>query len=313
MAGASIVILAILAQTSTVGTNAEDKSKAQGLLVEGASLYQKGNYLGALDRFNAAYAAYPSSKIWFNIGLANRDLGRELEAREAFRRFLDEVPNASREDKADVQAWLSDIEKRLGQLTITCAVAGAEISLDGKSVGRSPLRAPVWTTPGQHQLTAIQAGVSPMVEYVEVAPGVMTTVEMRLGQSLPVAGTARTELAVKPLENTTNGWWLGRKWTWVAAGSTVLLAGSAAIVGTIVKSRFDDLKGSCGLGSPAQLGCSDSDISSLHTRKVTANVLWGLAGAAAVATGVLFFVEGHQVAVAPIAGETAGMLARVEF
>lgn len=123
MAGASIVILAILAQTSTVGTNAEDKSKAQGLLVEGANLYQKGNYLGALDRFNAAYAVYPSSKIWFNIGLANRDLGREVEAREAFRRFLDEVPNASRENRADVQAWLSDIEKRLGQLTITCAVS----------------------------------------------------------------------------------------------------------------------------------------------------------------------------------------------
>jgi hypothetical protein len=42
-------------------------------------------------------------------------------------------------------------------------------------------------------------------------------------------------------------------------------------------------------------------------------VLWGLAGAAAVTTGVLFFVEGRSVAVAPMAGEATGMLARMEF
>ena len=46
---------------------------------------------------------------------------------------------------------------------------------------------------------------------------------------------------------------------------------------------------------------------------VTANVLWGLAGAAAVTTGILFFVEGRRVAVAPMAGGATGMLARVEF
>jgi hypothetical protein len=112
---------------------------------------------------------------------------------------------------------------------------------------------------------------------------------------------------------TREGWWLGRRWTWVAAGSTVALTGAAAVVGWTVQSRFDDLKTSCGKDSPGQPGCSNSEIDSLHTRKVTANVLWGLAGAAAVTTGVLFFVEGRAVAVAPMAGGTTGMLARVEF
>jgi hypothetical protein len=32
-----------------------------------------------------------------------------------------------------------------------------------------------------------------------------------------------------------------------------------------------------------------------------------------VTTGVLFFVEGHRVAVAPMAGETTGLLAGMEF
>ena len=45
----------------------------------------------------------------------------------------------------------------------------------------------------------------------------------------------------------------------------------------------------------------------------TANVLWGLAGAAAVTAGVLFFVEDHAVVVAPMLGESNGMFARVEL
>jgi hypothetical protein len=96
----------------------------------------------------------------------------------------------------------------------------------------------------------------------------------------------------------------------VAAGSTVLLTGAAAIVGLGVNSRFDELKSSCG---STEAGCSEGDIDSLRARKYTANVLWGLAGAAAVTTGVLFFVEGRPVAVAPIAGETTGLVARVGF
>jgi hypothetical protein len=306
------LFLATLAQASTVGTNAQDRVQAQVLLGEGATLYEHGDYLGALDRFNSAYAAYPSSKILFNIGQANQLLGRLLDAREAYQKFLDEAPYATREDRTDAQAWLGKLQKSLGQLTIISATAGADISLDGKAIGRSPLRGPVWAIPGRHQVTAIKSGDCPTLEYVEVASGSPTTVELRPLHS-PLVAEAPVNLDNTPKPQTANGWWLGRKWTWVAAGSTVLLTGAATAVGLTVKTRFDDLKRFCGRGSPGQQGCSDSDIDSLHTRKMTANVLWGLAGAAAVSTGILFFIEGRPVAVAPMAGEATGMLARMEF
>ena len=313
MSVVSFLLLATLAQAPTVGTNAQDRAKAQGLLGEGAALYGHGDYLGALDKFNSAYAAYPSSKILFNIGQANQLLGRVLEAREAYQKFLDETPNASREDRTDAQAWLEKLQKSLGQVKIFSATAGADISLDGKAIGRSPLHGMVWATPGRHQVTAMKSGACPTVEFVEVASGSQATVELRPLHSPLVADTPRVDLNSPKPEASSHGWWLGRKWTWVAAGSTVLLTGAAAAVGLTVETRFDDLKKFCGRGSPGQQGCSDSDIDSLHTRKVTANVLWGLAGAAAVTTGVLFFVEGRPVAVAPMAGEATGMLARVEF
>jgi hypothetical protein len=309
-----ILMLAILAQTSPSGTNAQDRARAQGLLAEGATLYGRGDYLGALNRFNAAYAAYPSSKIWFNIGQANKALGRPVEAHEAYQKFLREVPNASPEDKADAQTSLAQLRGWLGQLTVVCDTTGAEISVDGKAVGNAPLDHLLWVTPGRHQVTAVRADGCPMVENAEVAVGSNTTVTLKPlhGPLVAAAPSLDLEKSRGPKAGG-GGWWLGRTWTWVAAGATVALTGAAAAVGYSMKSRFDDLRSSCGHGSPEQLGCSTSDIQSVRDRKLVANILWAAAGAAAVTTGILFFVEGRPVAVAPLAGETTGLLARVEF
>jgi hypothetical protein len=310
---ASILVVAVLAQTSTIGTNAQDRAKAQTLIGEGAALYERGDYLGALEKFNSAYAAYPSSKILFNLGQANRLLGRPLEALDAYQRFLNEVPNASREERADAQSWLEKLQGSLGQIAIACQSNGAEISVDGKVVGRSPLSSPVWATAGRHQVTAVAADGSPMLEYVEVEVGKRAIVELLALYGSPHAETVTGRLASAPVsDQTDHGWWLGRKWFWVAAGSTVVLAGTATVLGLGMQSRFDDLKGSCGRGSQGQPGCSNSDIDSVHSRMVAANVFWGLTGAAAITAGVLFWIEG-RVAVAPMAGATNGFVAQMKF
>src|SRR6266550_719215 len=64
------------------------KARAQALLSEGTAAYGRGDYAAALDKFTAAYRIFPSPKLWFNIGQANRDLGRPVEAVAAFDRFL---------------------------------------------------------------------------------------------------------------------------------------------------------------------------------------------------------------------------------
>jgi hypothetical protein len=170
-------------------------------------------------------------------------------------------------------------------------------------------------------VTAIQNGAAPAVESAEVRAGANTTVVLKISPlAVPVAsavdGRAVTAapsaglVAAPSGPRSSRGWWLGRKWTWVAAGSTVLLTGAAAIVGHSVNSRYDELAGTCG---STKTGCSDGDLSALRARKDTANVLWGLAAAAAVTSGVLFFVEGRPVAMAPMAGDATGMVARVGF
>lgn len=327
MFATSIIIFALLAQLSPPFTDLQAKVKAQSLLTEGSGLYEKGDYAGALEKFNAAYGIYPSPRLMFNIGQANRDLGRPVEALEAFEGFLAGGLDVSPETTADARKSLSKLRNSLGRIRIDCETDGAEVSLDGRSMGRTPLPQPIWSTPGHHQLAASRALTALALENVEVTAGSLKTVTLRLrALAIPVDNPPSAQRAADPTTSARadmqdgwrpiagrEGWWLGRKWTWVAAGSTVLLAVGAITAGLSMQSKYDSLNASCGRTSATRPGCTEGDIASVRTRRNLANAFWGLAGAAAVTTGVLFYFEGRPISAMPVAGEMTGALARVEF
>ena len=323
MTTASFVLLALLAQTAAPTGSPEAKARAQSLVKEGTKLYDRGSLGEALEKFKQAYVEYASPKLFFNIGQANRDLGRPVEAIEYFERFLAEVKDASPEVTAEARKSVAEQKTKVGSLIIECTTAGAEIGVDGNLVGLAPLANSVRVMPGNHQVTARHSAGALAMEDVNVRAGTVETVVLRLRAVVePVAVApppaaamdlqARPAQSVPPAESD-QGWWLGRKWTWVAAGSTVVFTGAAAIFGARMQSKFDSLHGSCGSASQSTVACSKSDIDSVNTLKNTANIFWGLAGAAAVTAGVLFFVEGRPVTVAPLAGQTTGLFASVRY
>jgi len=172
----------------------------------------------------------------------------------------------------------------------------------------APLPDLIWATPGRHQVTAKHVSAAPAIEDVDVAVGSVSTVTMRmlpLAASVAPAPKAAPNFDVRTARSpngASEGWWLGKKWTWVAAGSTVVLAAGAITAGVLMQDKFDSLRSSCGAGKPGRPGCPQGDIDSVSSRQTIANVFWGLTAAAAVTTGVLFFVEGRPVTVAPVAG-----------
>jgi hypothetical protein len=309
----------------------EAKSKARALLTEGSTLYQSGDIAGALEKFKQAHATYASPKIHFNLGQAYRDLGRFDDSMAAFEKFLIGASDASPEALADARRAVAELKPKLGRVRIECPIPGAEVSIDGRVEGQAPLPEPVWAMPGRHQIIALAAGSSPLVEKIDVVAGAEVLVDLNprvmqaTGSNDRIAPSrsapqrvnepgydGQVEQAAKRSEQS-DGWWLGQKWTWVAAGSTVVLAGAASITGVWMQSKFDTLRRSCGRASLARAGCSQSDIDSVVSLKDTANVLWGLTAAAAVATGALFYFEDHPVTVAPLAGGTTGLIALVRY
>jgi hypothetical protein len=323
MTAVPLVFLALLAQAGTPASDPDAKARAQVILKEGTQLYQQGAFADALERFEQAYSVFPSPKLFFNIGQANRELGRPVEAVEAFEKFLAQAGDASPELLAEAKRSVEELAPKIGRLLIDCGVADAEITVDGKAVGRTPLPDLIRVMPGKHQVTATHPNAMPAIENVVVKVGTVETVGMRLRLLVEPTPAARAPLPVPSpgldlqaaqVSPESHGWWLGRKWTWVAAGSTLVFAGVASVAGWSMQSKFDDLRKSCGKAAGGNwTGCSSGDISSLDAWKNTANVFWGLSAAAAVATGVLFFVEGHDVTVAPIAGDTTGFLASMKY
>jgi tetratricopeptide (TPR) repeat protein len=121
-----LVLLSLLAQLSPPAADPQAKARAQGLLNAGSELYGKGDYAGVLEKFNAAYAANPSPKLMFNIGQANRDLSRPVEALEALEKFLASDTNASPETTAEARNAVAELREKLGQIRIDCEMPGAE-------------------------------------------------------------------------------------------------------------------------------------------------------------------------------------------
>jgi hypothetical protein len=233
MGATSIVLLALFAQASALPLDPQAKAKAQGLLDEGSRIYGEGDYAGALEKFTTAYAAYPSPKLMFNIGQANRDLGRPVEALHAFEKFLAEEVDASPETIADARASLAELRGKLGRILIDCQAADTEVSIDGKSVGLTPLPEPLWAAPGRHQVTAKHALAALALENLNVSAGSLHTVMLRLraladpalaasAALAPPASAELTSASTAPEEPTSNQPLYAKWWVWTGAGAVLV-------------------------------------------------------------------------------------------
>jgi tetratricopeptide (TPR) repeat protein len=78
---------------------------------------------------------------------------------------------------------------------------------------------------------------------------------------------------------------------WLGVGVTAALVGGAIATGVSASSKYDDLKNTCG-NTPE--GCTDSQVNPVKSRALVTNILWALAGTAAVGTGVMFVLTPHE-------------------
>lgn len=176
-----LVLLALLAQEAVPASSAgsEGKIRAQTLLTEGTDLYERGDFRAALQKFEDAYALYPSPKLWLNIGQASRDLGRLVEALESFERFIAAARDAPSAAIAEARQSVVELRAKLGRVIVDSPVAGADVTIDSKTVGATPLPKPVWVMPGRHRIVARQLGFVSVEQTVNVNPGSIRTITLQ--------------------------------------------------------------------------------------------------------------------------------------
>lgn len=274
------------------------------LFAEGVSAAQAGQVEVAYEKLKAAWALRQTYDIAASLAVVENALKKHRDAAEHFQFALDNFPPMTAADKRQqLEQGLAEARKNVGELKINVA-PGAEVEVNGRAVGMSPLKAPVFVEPGQATVTCKKKDFGEGQALVEVKIGEAkdVTVEIKIT-------TGGGEEAEKPI------------WPSIVLG-IVGAAGVGAGIGLTVvgfqkNSEAEDLAGSCGLG-PSCVTQGDELIDEANTFVGVGGAMFGVGGAALL--GVLIYnlvpqdSSTEKAAFAPIISPSeAGLSATLRF
>jgi copper chaperone CopZ len=159
-----------------------DEARARRHFETGASLYLEENYEGAAAEFEASYALRPVPVVLFNLAQTYRRLYRYGDAVDAYERYLRTESDLTTERRTAVRTTIAELRRGLAPVSET-DVSGAEILVDGRSVGTTPLEAPLALAAGTRVIEARLDGHAPAREEIRVIGGEAQTVVLSLPEA----------------------------------------------------------------------------------------------------------------------------------
>jgi hypothetical protein len=198
-ATAAFLVLA----TSPVGAQTDPKATADEHFKKGVEAFRDRRFGDAALEFEEAYRLSPAYAVLFNIGQVNAALGHSVEAVDAYEKYLKQGASAVPGSRVrEVEAEISKQLDRIGTIAVRTLPEGAEIRMDGRLIGTTPLPWPIRATIGRHTLEAILAGYEPQVREVDVIGKAERRLELKL-DAAPGPVSARTP-ALAPASTTSS-------------------------------------------------------------------------------------------------------------
>jgi len=185
LAAIGLGLALVAAPTAARADDEADRREAKALVREGNRLLQDAqDPAGALSLFVAAYAKFPSDKILVSIGSAERALGHDGAAANAYARFV-ASPDATADQAREARKLLATLDSKLGRVTVTVTPATAELQLgDGRWEPAAALAE--WrAAPGPLVIRARAAGFVDGEATVTIARGKVVTATLALA-AVPV-------------------------------------------------------------------------------------------------------------------------------
>jgi tetratricopeptide (TPR) repeat protein len=167
----TLVLVTLLAVSRAQAGGSDDQGRAQALHAAGLKAMQTGDYREALARFEEAMSLVPSPRIAFDIGKAHLALGDDVQALEAFERFLEEAPGAPRSSRDEARRSVDALRPRIAYLEIQSENMGAKVLIDGYAVGTVPLPRPKVVKPGPHEIYVTLRGLNPYARTIFAIAG----------------------------------------------------------------------------------------------------------------------------------------------
>jgi tetratricopeptide (TPR) repeat protein len=287
----AVASLLLVPQRARTAESPAEHAKAS--YQRGVEAYREGRYRDAIAEFQAANRLRPSPALHFDIGQARERLGETPEALASYAEYLRLDPQAP--NRKAVERSMETLHARLATrgrqvLLVLTDPGDAEVALDGEARGRSPFAAAL--APGPHRVSVALPGHRTVSREVSLSrdralelnltlPPLAATPSAALQPAPPAPPLDATRPAPAP-ELAEGRSWLGPV---IAGGVAVVAAGAAVAMGVSARNAQNEL-----LGQTHDQSQADALASRAHGNAVAANVLYGVAGAAVVAGGLLAFV-----------------------
>jgi hypothetical protein len=181
-----------------LGDGGDLLAQARELYVEGSKAAQAGHLERARIFYTSAWRAQRHWQIAGTLGHVELSLGRYRDAAEHLAFFLREtrdLPSVDPRDRAALAAELERAKAKIGVVTAVVHPAGAEVVVDGASLGKAPLVDPVFVDPGRHVIEARLPGYPAVVDARDVVPGTSAKIALTL---TPIAATVGQRLPPPP-------------------------------------------------------------------------------------------------------------------
>ncbi len=297
-----IALASELALAQTKPAHAEggaEVDEARQRFQRGVELFKEGSFDAALAEFNKAYELAPNYRVLYNLAQVQTERHDYVAALADFEKYLQqggaEIPADRREQ---VTREIAAMKGRVAQVTVQSDVDGAELLVDGVSMGTLPLSAPISVSAGVRQLVVQKPGYETSTRTETIAGGDSVRLDFKLqpsttGPAAPVvASTPPVFEHADESDSTRASEHSANVPFWITLASTGLLTGGAITFGVISNSANHKLDSALG-NYPGDAHQIDDARSTLKRDALITDIL---TGAAVVSGGfcVYFAIAGSH-------------------
>jgi tetratricopeptide (TPR) repeat protein len=192
-----------------------DRQTARELFLEGNRLFRIPLYTRAVETYLAALAKWKNPAFYFNLALAQSNLGQDVEARESLAHALAHGEDPLGVDRfKEAQRELEEVTRKLGRIRLTSRTPGAEITLDGVTLFIGSGSYEGWVKAKSHELTAKKVGYQSEARRVTLSPGQLMSIDLTL---------VTLTQALTQVTDTSRRWATWKPWV-VAVGGLAAIA-----------------------------------------------------------------------------------------
>lgn len=258
---------------------------------EGNVQLNSGFFADASKLYREALKDWEHPAIHYNLALALLNLDQPIEVYDSLEKAIKFGPAPLEKDKFDhAKEYMLLVEKQIATVEVSCAKAGAKVSVDGKEVftvkagevGRYKGRVRV----GRHTFVAEKPGYNAQVDAPYVEPG----------QNFRIELTLYTADELTRHKRRWNATWMPYA---VVGGGVALgiLGGAMQLSASSSYDEYDSEVARCNEAS-GRMGCTDAAVLEIKdsgdTKRTLGYVGYGLAGAAIATGAVMLYLNREQ-------------------